>query len=150
MVFPCSLSDSKPPQVSGTLLSILTDLNNAVVWMVLIWDSNLQFFQFSFLVFGDRSKYVVTVPSAPITICIIVTFMFYSFLCSQARSKYLSLCYHSVVRWFSKVPLYDKFFFLLAITKSYLLAGIWWSGRILKSQRILCVSFFRSDSVPFL
>ena len=27
-----SLSDNKPPRVSGTL-SILTDLNNAVVWM---------------------------------------------------------------------------------------------------------------------
>ena len=30
------LSDSEFPQVSRTLLSILADLNNAVVWMVLI------------------------------------------------------------------------------------------------------------------
>ena len=34
MVFHWSLSNSKSPQVSGTLLSILAVLNNAVVWMV--------------------------------------------------------------------------------------------------------------------
>ena len=34
MVFHWSLRDSKSPQVSRTLLSILTVLNNAVVWMV--------------------------------------------------------------------------------------------------------------------
>ena len=34
MVFHWSLSDSKSPQVSRTLLSILAVLNNAVVWMV--------------------------------------------------------------------------------------------------------------------
>ena len=34
MVFHWSLSDSKSPQFSRTLLSILADLNNAVVWMV--------------------------------------------------------------------------------------------------------------------
>ena len=34
MVFHGILSDSKSPQVSKTLLSILADLNNAVVWMV--------------------------------------------------------------------------------------------------------------------
>ena len=34
MVFHWSLSDSKSPQVSRTLLSILAVLNNAVVWIV--------------------------------------------------------------------------------------------------------------------
>ena len=34
MVFHLSLSDSKSPLVSRTLLSILAVLNNAVVWMV--------------------------------------------------------------------------------------------------------------------
>ena len=34
MVFYLSLSDSKSPQVSRTLLSIQAVLNNAVVWMV--------------------------------------------------------------------------------------------------------------------
>ena len=36
MVFQWSLSDSKSSQVSRTFLSILTDLNNAVLWMVSI------------------------------------------------------------------------------------------------------------------
>ena len=36
MVFHRILSDSKSPQVFRTFLSILADLNNAVVWMVLI------------------------------------------------------------------------------------------------------------------
>ena len=34
MVFHWSLSDSKSPQVSNTLLSILDDLNDAVVGLV--------------------------------------------------------------------------------------------------------------------
>ena len=34
MIFHWRLSDSKSPQVSRTLLSILAVLNNAVVWMV--------------------------------------------------------------------------------------------------------------------
>ena len=34
MVFRWRLSDSKSPQVSRTLLTILAVLNNAVVWMV--------------------------------------------------------------------------------------------------------------------
>ena len=34
MVFHGSLSDSKSPQVSRILLSILAVLNNVVVWMV--------------------------------------------------------------------------------------------------------------------
>ena len=34
MVFHWSLSDSKSPQVSRTLLSIQVDLNTAVFWMI--------------------------------------------------------------------------------------------------------------------
>ena len=34
MVFHCSLSDNKSPQVLGTLLRILADLNRAVSWMI--------------------------------------------------------------------------------------------------------------------
>ena len=34
VVFHWSLSDSKYPQVSRTLHSILADLNNAVIWMI--------------------------------------------------------------------------------------------------------------------
>ena len=34
VIYINELSDSKSPQISRTLLSILVDLNNAVVWMV--------------------------------------------------------------------------------------------------------------------
>ena len=71
MVFHWSLSESKSLQVSRTLLSILAVLNNVEVWMVstrpLISKSS-----------GLFNKPLVTVPKAPITIGIIVTFMFRS------------------------------------------------------------------------
>ena len=72
MVFQWSLNDSKSPQVSRTLLSILADLNNFVVWMASIRPptSNSS---------SPFSNPLVTVPKAPITIGIIVTFMFHSF-----------------------------------------------------------------------
>ena len=72
MVFHWTLRDSKSPQVSRTLLSILAVLNNIVVWMVstrpLTSKSSSPF-----------SNPLVTVPNAPITIGIIVTCMFHSF-----------------------------------------------------------------------
>ena len=74
-------------QVSRTLLNILADLNNDFVWMVsthpLISKS-----------FSPSTNPLVTVPSIPITIAIIVTFMFHSFYSSLARSRYLSLFLH--------------------------------------------------------
>ena len=82
MVFHWSLSDSKSPQVSRTLLRILAVLNNAVVWMV---STRLSTSKSS----SPFSNPVVTVPKAPITIGIIVTYMFHSFFNSLARSKYL-------------------------------------------------------------
>ena len=81
--FYWSLKDSKSPQVSRTLLSILSILNNAVVWMVsthLLTSKSPSPFNNPF----------TTVMKAPITIGIIVTFMFHSFQNSQARSRYLS------------------------------------------------------------
>ena len=83
MVFHSSLSDSKSPQVSRSLLTILTVLNNEVVWMVstrsLISKSSSPF-----------NNPLVTVLKALITIGIIVTFMFHNFFNSLARSRYLS------------------------------------------------------------
>ena len=88
MVFHWSLSDSKSPQVSRTLLSILAVLSNAVVWIV----SSRPPTSKSSRPFNNP---LVIVPKAPITIGTIVTFMFHSFFNSLARSRYLSLFSHS-------------------------------------------------------
>ena len=88
MVFHWSLSDSKSPQVSGTLLSILAILNNVVVWMVSTRPPTSKSS-------SPFSNPLVTVPNATIIIGIIVTFMFHSFFNSLARSRYLSIFSHS-------------------------------------------------------
>ena len=72
MVFHWRLSDSKSPHVSRTLLSILAVFNNAVVWMVSTRPPTSK----SFRPFNNP---LVTVPKAPITICIIFTIMFHGF-----------------------------------------------------------------------
>ena len=88
MVFHWRLSDSKSPQVSRILFSILAVFNNAVVWMVSTRSPTSK----SSRPFNNP---LVTMPKAPITISIIVTFMFHSFFNSLARSRYLSLFSHS-------------------------------------------------------
>ena len=80
--FSTGIRDSKFPQVSRTRLSILADLNNAVIWMV----SNCPLISKSS---SPSTNLLVTVPSALITIGISVTFMFYSIFSSLARSRYL-------------------------------------------------------------
>ena len=72
MVFHWIQGDSKFPQVSKTVLSILADLDNAGVWMV----SSRPLTSKSSIPCINPS---VTVPSAPITIGVTITFMFYSF-----------------------------------------------------------------------
>ena len=67
--FNWRLNDSKTPQVSRTLLSILAVLNNAAVWMVSTRPPSSK---------SSFNNPLVSVPKAPITIGIIVTFMFYS------------------------------------------------------------------------
>ena len=59
----------------------LAVLNNTVVWMV---STRPPTFKSS----SPSNSPLVTVPNAPITIGITVTFMFHSFFNSQARSKY--------------------------------------------------------------
>ena len=146
MVFHRSLSDSKSPQVSRTLLSILAVLNNAVVWMVSTRPPTSKFF----------SNPLVTVPNALITIGIIVTCMFHSFFSSLARSRYSSFFSHSFcfILWFAGTAkstiLQVLFFFLLIIIKSGHLSGIRWSVCILKSHRSLCESFSRTGAIPFV
>ena len=84
MVIQWILSDSKSPQASRTLLSILAIFNNAVVWMVSTRPAT-----------SKSSRPLVTVLKEPITIGIIFTFMFHSFFNSLERSRYLSLFSHS-------------------------------------------------------
>ena len=83
MVLHWSLSDSKSPQVYRTRLRILAVLSNAVVWIV----SPRQPISKSSRPFNNP---LVIVPNASITIGTIVTFMFYSFFDSLARSRYFS------------------------------------------------------------
>ena len=73
-----SLSDSMSPHVSRTLLSILADFNDAVVWI------------FSTRPFNSKSSSLcnnplVTLSRVTITISITITFMFYNFF--QFSSK---------------------------------------------------------------
>ena len=89
MFFHWRLGDSKSPQVSRTLLSILAVLNNAVVWMVSTPPPTSK----SSRLFNNP---LVTVPKAPIPICIIVTVMFHNSFNSQASSRYLSFFSHSI------------------------------------------------------
>ena len=89
-VFHRSLRDSKSPQVSGTLLSILAVLNNALVWIVSTHPPTSK----SSSPFNSP---LVTVPKAPITIGIIVT-MFYSFsIPKQGPRTYPSFHFLSVL-----------------------------------------------------
>ena len=127
MVFHWSLSDSKSPQVFRTLLKILSVLNNTVVWMV----STRPLTSKSSSPFNNP---LVTVPKAPITIGIIVTFMFHSFFNSLARSSYLSFFSYSFscILWSAgtaklrilQILFFFFFFFLLIINRSGLLAEI--------------------------
>ena len=144
MVFPWSLIDNKSPQVSRTLLNILAVLNNVVVWMVSI---RLPTSKSS----SPFSNPLVTVPNAPITIGIIVTFMFHSFFNSLARSRYVSFFSHSFsfILWSArtiKSTILHFLFFLLIIVRSDLLAEIRWSVCMLKSHSSLCVLFSRTDA----
>ena len=109
MVFHRRLSDSKSPQVSRTLLSILAVFNKAVVWMV---STRLQTSKSS----RQFNNPLVTVPKAPITIGIIVTYMFHSCFNSLARSRYLSIFSHSFsfILW-SAGTVKSTIFFLLII-----------------------------------
>ena len=70
MVSNWSLRDSKSPQVSKTLLSILADLNYAVVWTV---STRFVISKSSSPCTNPCANPLVTVPRAPFTIGIIVT-----------------------------------------------------------------------------
>ena len=140
MVFHWNLRDNKSPQISWTLLSILADLNNDVMLIVsscsLISKSSSPF-----------TNPLVTVPRAPITIGINVTFMFHSFFQFQARSEYL--CFFSLSFSFNlweaapaKSTILQVIFFCWLLS----LSEIRWSVSFSKSQRSLCITFHWRDS----
>ena len=135
-------------KVSGTLLSILANLNKAVVWMV----STRPPMSKSSSPFNNL---LVTVPKAPDTIGAIVTFMFHSFFNSLARSRYLSYfsLSFSFILWSAraaKSTILQVLVFLLIIIRSGLLVGIRWSVCMPKSDRSLCVSFSRTDAKLYI
>ena len=147
MIFYWSLSDSKSPQVSRTLLSILANLNIAVVWMV---STRPHISKSS----GPFTKHLNIVPSAPITTGITITFMSHKFsflvlwpgLCIYLsfRSLLILLCglpgrQSSLFSWFF-------LFFFLTITRSGRLANIRWFVCISKSLRTMSDSFSRMNS----
>ena len=116
------MSERKSPQVSRTFLSILADLNNALVWMVstrpLISKSS-----------SACTNPLVTVPSVPITTGSTVTFMFHGFFSSLTRSRYLSLFLlsFSFTLWSdgtAKSTIRHVLLFLLTITRSGHLADV--------------------------
>ena len=140
--FHWSLGDSKSPQVSRTLLSILTVLHNALVWIVSTWPP----------IFKSSRPFnnpLVTVPKSSITIDIIVTFMSHSVFRFPTKSRYFSFFSHSFsfILWptgtakFTILQILFFFFFLLIIITSGFLAEIKWSVCKSKSHRSLYVIF---------
>ena len=94
MVFHWSLFDSRSPQVTRTLLSILAVLNNVVVWMV---STRLLIFKF----FSLCNNPLVTVPKVPITIGIIVTFMSHNFFQfpNKVEAAVVSILLYGCTTW---------------------------------------------------
>ena len=123
LVFHWSLRDSKSPQVSRTLLSIVAVLNNFVVWM---FSTRLPTYNSS----CSFNNPLVTVPKAPITIGIIVTFMFHSFsIPLKGRGTYTSFHFLSVLLYGlpgQQTRQFCKFFFFFFFVDNY---NVWSSDR---------------------
>ena len=134
MVSRRSLSDSKSLQVSRTLLSILNNLYNAVVWMVstlpIIFKSLYQSFRAPLNNWHHRHFYVPQ--------------FFFNYL---ARSRYLSFLSFSFnfTLWSAGIAEFCLFSFIM-ITWCGRLAKIKLSVCISKSLRSLYVLFSKKDS----
>ena len=138
MISYWSLCDSKSPQVSRILLSILADLCYVVVWMVSICPLTSESSR-------PHANPLVTVPRTPFTFGIIVLFMFHSFFSSLATSCYLSFFSISFILIAKSINWQDLIFFFI-ITCSSRLDKFRWSVCISKFERSLCVSFSMTDS----
>ena len=148
LIFHRNLRDSKCPQLSRTLLSILADLNNTFVWMVSARSLISNFFSLFTMPLGlgsfrvHRLRVVSLSPSCSVAFLVLW----------QGLSTCLSFCvffeFHYLVCQDGKVH------YSLTITKSAVLAGIRLSDRIWKSERTLRISFTRTDFwfayIPFV
>ena len=161
MVFHWSPSDSKSPLFSGTHISSLTNLNNALVWRVSIFppiSNSSSFF----------SKSLGTVLNVPIPIGTIITLMINSIyifwygpntrlvlvlVFSLSFSLIFALFSAGTAKFTIQLFLFF-FFFLLIITWSRLLAVIKKSFSISKSQRcfarLILQDGFRFVHIPFI
>ena len=145
MVFHSSLIDSKSPQVSRTLLSILAVLNKPVVGKVstrpLAVKSSSPF-----------SNPFVTVPKAPITIGIIVTFMFHRFFFQFPRKVEAFILLFTFFQFYSVVSrdsnadnfansiiiIYFSRVFHISISW-WFFTGVWVTASLLKSPGLVSV-----------
>ena len=116
MVFHWNLKDSKSPQISRTLLSSLVVLNNILIWMVTTRPPTSKFSS----LFNSP---LVTVPNEHITIGIIITFMFLSFLIPwQGFGTYSSFYFLSVLlldQLGQQTPQFCKFSFFFFFFVDY-------------------------------
>ena len=122
MVFHWRLSYSKSPHVSRTLLRILVVLNNAVAWMVSTRPPTSK----SSSLFNSPS---FTVSNRPITIELIVTFMFHSFSFQFASKGEVLILFFIFFQFFSVVSQDSKIY---NFAGSLLLVDyykVWSSGR---------------------
>ena len=121
MVFHWSSSNCKSPQVSRTLLSILAVHNNTAVWVVFTRPPTSK----SSSPFNSP---LGNVPNAPITIGIIVTFIFHSFFFFNSLQGIILLFpffqFYSVVSWYSKVYNFASSLFLVDYSKVWVQAEI--------------------------
>ena len=160
MDFHWRLSDSKSPHVSRTLLSILAVFNNAVVWMVSTRSPTSK----SSRPFNNP---LVTVPKAPITIGIIVTFIFHNFFQFSIKvevliSLFTFFQFYSGVSRDSKVDNFADFLFLSLIIIMIIIyssrvfhisiswwffTGVWVTASHLKSPGLVSV-FWPSSAMP--
>ena len=125
MVFRWSLSDSTSPLVYRTRLRILAVLSNAVICIV---STRPPTFKSS----RPFNNPLLIGPKAPITIGIIVTFMFHSFFKSLATSRYLSFFSRSFrfILWSgetAKSTILQIFFFFWLLLSLLILIFTHWS-----------------------
>ena len=115
MVFHWNLRDSKSYQISRTLLSILAVVNNYVVWMVSTRPPTSK----SSIPFNNS---LVTVPKAPMTIGIIVTFMFHSVFFFNYLARYYYYYYS-----YSYSVILSIYLFMLYLLQSWVLRRLRWT-----------------------